>query len=59
MEALDPSLLHAAYLPKPQLEFSRKVDNSNLPSKPRTLQRKYSPNEPSDPEASASTLSVK
>lgn len=37
---LDPALQHASHLPKPQLKFKRKVDNTDMPWRP-TLKHKY------------------
>ncbi|KAI0643061.1 ribonuclease H-like domain-containing protein [Trametes meyenii] len=38
---LDPALQHASYLPKPQLTFKRKVDNTNGTLWQPTLRHKY------------------
>ncbi|OBZ71400.1 Exosome complex exonuclease rrp6 [Grifola frondosa] len=38
---LDPALQHASHLPKPQLEFKRKHDNSNYTRWNPTLRHKY------------------
>ena len=38
---LDPSILHAAHLPKPQLKFRKKVDNSNSSVWSPRLRHKY------------------
>ncbi|KAJ4482464.1 ribonuclease H-like domain-containing protein [Lentinula aciculospora] len=38
--ALNPAIQHASHLPKPQLNFRKKVDNTDVPWYP-TLSRKY------------------
>ncbi|KAI5121065.1 hypothetical protein M0805_008580 [Coniferiporia weirii] len=38
---LDPALMHASHLPKPQLKFRRKVDNANDSKWSQSLKHKY------------------
>ncbi|KAK7676364.1 hypothetical protein QCA50_020668 [Cerrena zonata] len=59
---LDPALQHASRLPKPQLNFTRRVDNRNLVPWRHTLKHKYNAQVPLgyhwQPEDSESTSTI-